>query len=603
MLQRRFILYFAFLLVAIAASAASFQLIQPRNVVEGRNFALTFRLTDGEANPPQAPELPGCKLLFGPSTSTMQSTEIINGRMSSTYSVDYTFTYRAEKAGEVQVPALSVNCEGKTLSSRPATFRILPPDRSQQQSGAPGQSRDVHADDVSSQSPQQISANDLIVRVSFSKSSVYEQEPVVATIKVYTKYDISSFMVTTQPAFEGFLTEELPVDLEVQMEHYNGQNYHTAGLKRLLLYPQRAGKLSVNSGKYDVTIVQYEAVNMGFFRTQRPVERQVTTSSNAATLQVNALPEPKPAGFTGAVGSFSVETTLEPELLRTNEAAVYSYIVKGRGNIKFLSEPTIQFPAGIDAYTPKTDIQAQVVGGTNMSGTFRTDITFVPQEVGNFTIEGTPFVYFDLDSKSYKTIDVADTPIRVLRGNNSAPVTQQTTIDEAIDDILHIKPVKAEKQTHEIDYTFQKTYYWLAYVIVALILIGLIIVYRRYIRLQADVTGRRLAKASRVATKRLKAARNFMDHHENDKFYESVSAALWGYMSDKLSIPASQLTRENISAKLSDYGLGQEQIDGVVSVLDHCEMARFTPNSDADMAEIYQAATTAINNIENVARR
>ncbi len=228
-------------------------------------------------------------------------------------------------------------------------------------------------------------------------------------------------MVTTQPAFEGFLTEELPVNFESQMEHFNGQNYQTAVLKRLLLYPQRPGKLSVNSGKYDVTVVQYETVNMGFFRTQRPIERQVTTSSNAAALQVNALPEPKPAGFSGAVGSFSVETKLEPELLRTNEAAVYSYIVKGRGNIKFLSEPTIQFPSGIDAYTPKTDIQAQVVGGTNMSGTFRTDITFVPQEVGNFTIEGVPFVYFDLDSKSYKTIDVADTPIKVLRGLSSAP--------------------------------------------------------------------------------------------------------------------------------------------------------------------------------------
>lgn len=374
MLQRRFILYLAFVLAALTATAASFQLIPPRNVVEGRNFALTFRLTDGEANPPAAPQLEGCKLLFGPTTSTMQSTEIMNGRMTSTYSIDYTFTYRAEKAGEVHVPALSVNCEGSTLSSKPATFRILPPDRSQQSQGAAG--RDVQADDPSTQSPGRVSADDLIVRVSFSKSSVYEQEPVVATIKVYTKYDISSFMVTTQPAFEGFLTEELPVNLEVQMEHYNGQNYHAAVLKRLLLYPQRAGKLSVNSGKYDVTIVQYETVNMGFFRTQRPVERQVTTSSNAATLQVNALPEPKPAGFTGAVGSFSVETALEPELLRTNEAAVYSYIVKGRGNIKFLAEPTIQFPAGVDAYTPKTDIQAQVVGGTNMSGTFRTDITF-----------------------------------------------------------------------------------------------------------------------------------------------------------------------------------------------------------------------------------
>lgn len=191
----------------------------------------------------------------------------------------------------------------------------------------------------------------------------------------------------------------------------------------------------------------------------------------------------------------------------------------------------------------------------------------------------------------------------MLRGSSSAPATQQTTIDETIDDILHIKPIKAEEQTHELDYTFQKTYYWLAYLVVALILVGLIIVYRRHIRLQADVVGRRLAKASRVATKRLKAARAYMDRHENDKFYEAVSGALWGYMSDKLSIPASQLTRDNISAKLADYGLGREQIDGVVDVLDHCEMARFTPNTDADVAEIYSAATTAINNIENVARR
>ena len=601
MMQRRFILYLAFLLTVLGVSAANFQLMQPRNVVEGRNFALTFRLTDGEANPPAAPELEGCKLLYGPTTSTMQSTEIMNGRMTSTYSIDYTFTYRAEKAGEVHVPAVTVSCEGKSLSSRAATFSILPADRNQQSQG--GYDSGSQSGSASSQASGRISADDLFVRVSFSKSSVYEQEPVVATIKVYTKYDISSFMVTTQPAFEGFLTEELPVNFESQMEHFNGQNYQTAVLKRLLLYPQRPGKLSVNSGKYDVTVVQYETVNMGFVRTQRPIERQVTTSSNAAALQVNALPEPKPAGFSGAVGSFSVETKLEPELLRTNEAAVYSYIVKGRGNIKFLSEPTIQFPSGIDAYTPKTDIQAQVVGGTNMSGTFRTDITFVPQEVGNFTIEGVPFVYFDLDSKSYKSIDVADTPIKVLRGLSSAPAPQQNTIDNTIDDILHIKPINAEDQTFELDYSFRQTYYWLAYLLVALILAGVIIVYRRHIRLQSDVVRRRLAKASRVASKRLKAARTFMDRHENDKFFEAVSGALWGYMSDKLSIPASQLTRDNISAKLSDYGLGQEQISGVVDVLDRCEMARFTPNTDADVAEIYQEATDAINNIENVARR
>ncbi|MDE6121530.1 MAG: BatD family protein, partial [Muribaculaceae bacterium] len=339
--------------------------------------------------------------------STMQSTQIINGKMTSSYSVDFTFMYRADKAGTVHVPELSVTSGGKTLRSRAATFEILPSDNA-------GSRPAVAADDPSTQTPGKISADDLMVVVSFSKNGVFEQEPVVATIKVYTKYDISSFLVTTQPAFEGFLCEELPVNLETSMEHFRGQNYHTAVLKRLLLYPQKSGRLSVNSGKYDVTIVQYEQVNMGFFRTARPVEREVTTSSNVATLQVNPLPEPRPAAFSGAVGSFTVQTSLEPELMRTNEASVYSYTIKGKGNIKYLAEPTVQFPAGIDTYTPKTEIDASIIaGGTNMSGTFRTDFTIVPQEVGSFTIEGEPFVYFDPESKKYVTVDVPDMPIRV----------------------------------------------------------------------------------------------------------------------------------------------------------------------------------------------
>lgn len=274
---------------ALGAQQPSFSLITPRAVVQGRNFTLTFRLSDGEANPPAAPTLDGCTLLYGPSTSTMYNTSIVNGRMTSSSSIDYSFVYKADKPGSVTVPAVSITVEGKKLSSRESNFNILPDDSAPAASGSHG-NRHGHPDDPSSRAPGRIEASDLLVRVFFSKSKVYEQEPVIATIKVYTKYDISSFLVTTQPAFEGFLCEELPVNLEAELEHYNGQNYHTAVLKRLLLYPQKAGKLSVNSGKYDVTLVQQEIVNMGFFRTTRPVERQVTTSSNAATLTVEALP-------------------------------------------------------------------------------------------------------------------------------------------------------------------------------------------------------------------------------------------------------------------------------------------------------------------------
>ncbi|MCM1067295.1 MAG: BatD family protein [Muribaculaceae bacterium] len=584
-----------------AAQQPSFSLIPPRNVVQGRNFSLTFRLSDGDANPPAAPQLKGCTLLYGPAMSTMQSTQIINGRMSTSSSVDFSFTYRADTPGTVDVPEISVSCEGKTLRSRAVSFQILPSDQPQASQGGAPSPGGQQAATPSGQGTGRISADDLLVRVSFSKSSVYEQEPVVATIKVYTKYDISSFLPTTQPAFEGFLCEELPVTLETSIEHYNGQNYHTAVLKRLLLYPQKAGKLSVNSGKYDVTIVQYESVNMGFFRTQRPVEREVTTSSNAATLTVKELPKPAPAGFNGAVGRFNVSTTLEPELMRTNEASVYSYIVKGRGNIKYLSEPGVQFPAGIDAYTPKTEINANVTGGSNMSGTFATLYTIVPQEVGNFTIEGLPFVYFDPETERYETVEVPDTPIKVLRGNSSAAAPQQSTIDNVINDILHIKPIDSERQYHEIDYTFGKTYYWLAYALVALILVLLVVVYRRHIRMKADVSGRKLAKAGRVATKRLREARAAMDAHDSDRFYASVAKALWGYISDKLSISASQLTRDNVAEKLRAYGLPDDATDRVLDVLDQCEMARFTPaHSDAEIAGLYDQATAAIKNIEDV---
>lgn len=601
---KRFVLILSFLIAAIAAMGQTFSIVPPRNVIEGRNFNITFRLSDGEANAPAAPQLDGCTLLYGPTTSTMQSAQIIGGKMTSSYSIDYSFVYRADKAGDVEVPSVSVTSSGKTLKSSPAKFKILPADRPQG-SASQSQQNGVHADDVSTQTPGRVSADDLLVRVFFSKNSVYEQEPVVATIKVYTKYDISSFLVTTQPAFEGFLTEELPVNLETSMEHYNGQNYHTAVLKQLLLYPQRSGKLSVNSGKYDVTIVQYETVNMGFFRTQRPVEREITTSSNAASINVLPLPEPRPAGFNGAVGTFSVETKLDTELLRTNEAAIYSYIIKGRGNIKYLNEPTVQFPAGIDTYTPKTDISANVVGGgSNMSGTYTTDFTFVPQEVGNFTIDGEPFVYFNPDTKKYETIDVPDTPIRVLKGNSAAASVQQTEIDNTIDDILHIKPIKAGDQQATVEYHFQSSFYWLMYALVVLIMVGIVIVYRRHIRLEADVAGRKLAKASRVAVKRLKVAKGHMDRHENDKFYASLAGALWGYLSDKLSIPASQLTRDNISSKLEAYGLDAEKTRDILDILDQCEMARFTPvHSDDEIAEMYAKASAAINSIENAKKR
>ncbi len=599
-LRRFIILLIASVAVLAAAAQASFDLVPPRNVVEGRNFTITFRLSNAEAGEFEAPELDGCRLLYGPAVSTMQSTQIVNGRLSSSRTVDYTFTYRAERAGSVNVPSIALRTDAGTLRSGAARFEILPPDNNSNSDGK--QNGGGRADMTPTQGNGRISADDLLVRVFFSKNSVYEQEPVVATIKVYTKYDISSFLPTVQPAFEGFLTEELPVDMNVSIEHYNGQNYHTAVLKRLLLYPQRSGRLSVNTGKYNVTIVQYETINMGFYRTSRPVEREITTTSNAAAIQVRPLPEPRPADFSGAVGQFSVSVSLDPELMRTNEASIYSYKISGTGNIKYLSPASMEFPTGIETYTPRTNIDAHLIGGgSNMSGTFITDFTIVPMEVGNFTIEGKPLVYFDPAAGEYRTAAVDDMPIRVLRGNGAAGPVEHTNVAHEIDDILHIHASDISQQHSSIHYTFDNPAYWIVYLLAAAALTSTVILYRRRIRLNADARGRRLAKAGRVAAKRLKTAKTAMDAHQPDAFYSSLAAAIWGYLSDKLGITASQLTRDNIAGRLTDYGLTQERTDDILDVLDRCEMARFTPaGSDQEMADIYSKASDAVAAVENV---
>lgn len=338
---------------------------------------------------------------------------------------------------------------------------------------------------------------------------------------------------------------------------------------------------------------------MGFFTTQRPIERQVTTESNMATIDVTPLPEPKPAGFDGAVGRFTVSTDLQPELLRTNEAAVYTYTIKGTGNIRYLKQPDIKFPASIDRYTPKTDIDAKIVGA-NTTGTYKVDYTIVPQEAGKLEIPGTPFVYYDIDRKEYVTLETRSYDLNVAKGSSTSSVVEQREIDKSMNDILHIKP-STDKRHKEISYIFHNGFYWLTFVLAIAILVGIAVIYRRQLKFNADVKGRKHARANRVVSKRLKTARSFMNAHENDKFYAELAKAMWGYISDKLSIAPSQLLRDNIASQLENYGASAQTTEELLSVLDECEMARFTPHhSDQEVAKLYDEAVAAIKNLEDV---
>jgi hypothetical protein len=374
-------------------------------------------------------------------------------------------------------------------------------------------------------------------------------------------------------------------------------------LKRCLLYPQKDGTLTINSGRYDVTLETYEEISNGFFITRRPIEQNITTVSNKVSVNVSPLPKPQPADFSGAVGKFSVSTSLEPQTLRTNEAATFSYVVKGTGNIKYLKTPDLDFGPGVEEYDPESESDAHFTG-SDMSGTFTATYTIVPQQVGEFNLAASKFVYFDPEKRQYVSLDIPAYNRRVAKGTaTAATAVQQTGIDKSMDDILYIKPLKKGELVDEHIRTFNTSLYWLLYALVAAALITTIVVYRRQLKLNADVAGRRTARANRVANKRLKLARNEMQRHNNDAFYTALSAALWGYISDKLGIPSSALTRDNVSEKLAEAGASEELIEKTINVIDDCEMARFTPeHSDTEVSTMYQNATDVINGLEATKR-
>lgn len=605
------ILSLLFLTAFSLAAQTSFQVIPPRNVIAGNRFAVTYRLSNGEGTSLNAPAISGCKLLNPqPGVSTSQSYQIINGQASSSSTVEYTFIYRAEEEGTFTIPAASIMADGKKLTSQPAKFTVLPADKAtqgQQQGGygygygrQPQQS--VHVDDMASQddTSRPISKDDIFVRIILNKSHAYEQEAIECTIKLYTKFQrINSFMMTSPPTFDGFLIEEVDTQAALNaVENYKGQNYVTAVLKKCIIFPQKSGKLTINSGKYDLSVVQIERVSNGWFISGRPVEKDVHLQPFTSTVDITPLPEPRPAGFDNAVGSFTFESRLSPEKLKTGEAASLEYIVTGTGNIKYLHEPKPELPTEFEQFTPKTDYRTRVSGAT-VTGTMVVDYTLVPQSVGTFRIPDQKFIYFDPAKRSYVTLTAPGYTMDIAKGSGTSVSAEQMEIEAKNTDILHIKTgAKNLSKVHQP--VIFNWWYWAVPVLLVLALVTAVLVYGRQVRLNADVAGRRNARANKVARRRLRAAEKFMKARQPEQFYEAMLKAMWGYLGDKLSMPVSQLTRQNILETLLSRGVTQENADKVIEVLDQCEMARYTPDSssEASVEALYEEATRTINSLE-----
>ncbi len=609
MTKTRLIIALALLLATATTHAATFRVQAPTKVEVGGKFRVEYVLEGAEGSNPSFPQLDGANLLYGPSVSTSMSMTSINGKTSTSYSQVFTMLYEATTPGKHSLAPASIMADGKRLSTRATTIEIVPtsgngapsahyPSQSSPYSPPqPGNDPDF-TNPMNQTAGSNVDANDFFVKVTMSKEVVYEQEAVVCLIKLFTRYNVSKFHCTQQPTFNGFLIEELPVNNNTpQLETVNGKRYYTAVLKKCILYPQQSGKLTITSGNYDVQLVQYDVYSTPLGQISQPSPIDIQVKSNSASVNIKPLPEPKPANFSGAVGEFTATSKVEPRSFKTYAPATYSIIVNGTGNLKYIQNPMVTMPREFDTYDPQSKVNLSP-DGDNMSGDVTFEYPFIPQHIGDFEIPDTYFVYFNTSAAQYDSIKVGGSKLKVEKGEGK-PSEHYKLRNMDIRDISTSEMTLSKSQSFFIT----KWWYWLLFAATLLLAIAGLAVYRKIEKAHADTSLMRTRRASKVAQRRLKKAQECLNNHDSNGFYTEALTALWGYLSDKLTIPVSELSKDNIATEMNQFGFPQLHIDDTMAMLENCEFAQYAPSlDDGDMPAVYDKCAQLIDQLEKIKR-
>ena len=583
------------------ADKVSFTASAPDAVVVGDQFRLSYTVTTQKVKDFRAPSIKGFDVLMGPSRSQQSNTQIVNGNVTSTSSITFTYILMANNAGEYTIPGASIIVDGDQMVSNSVRIKVLPQDQ--------GSSNSSSSSSTHSSSGTGVSNQDLFITASASKTNVYEQEAFVLTYKIYTRESNLQLNNAKLPDFKGFHSQEIEMTTNARWtpEHYQGRNYYTTVYRQFVLFPQQSGKLYIDPAQFQMTVgkpVQSDDPFDAFFNGgSNVIEIKKSISTPKIAINVNPLPAGKPADFSGGVGEFNISSSINNKELKTNDAITIKLVISGTGNRKLISNPEIKFPDDFEVYDPKVDNQVRLTR-EGLTGNKVIEYLAIPRHAGTYKIPGVSFSYFDIRSKSYKTLKTEEYVINVEKGaGNADQVIANFTNKEDLkvlgEDIRYIKQNEVTLQPKG-SFFYGSMTYWLFYIIPALAFIIFFIIYRKQAAENANVAKMRTKKANKVATKRMKLAGKLLSENKKDAFYDEVLKALWGYISDKLNIPVSRLSKDNIEEKLRNHGVNEELIKEFLNALNDCEFARFAPGDENQaMDKVYSSSIEVISKMEN----
>ena len=606
----------AFLLTAIFQMSAQnvIRVEAPDVVAVNEQFNVTF-IIEGEKSPSDFQWSSGddFQLVWGPQKGSSSSIQIINGKRSSSHQTTFTYILIPKATGTFQLPVATALLSGDRISSTQASIQVVSDGASSSQSSGKNGGKSSGGGQTSSTGSGEISSNDLFMRLSLSRMEVVIGEPITATLKIYQRANVVGFENAKFPTFNGFWSQEtyVPNNIEFKRESLDDKIYNTAVLRTYVLIPQQSGAITIDPAEL-VCLVNIRTAPStsnslfdSFFQDEyRTIRKRVTTP--AVKVKVNPLPAGQPASFGGGVGNFGISARLTTDNLKTHDAASLVITVSGRGNVALLEEPKVNFPPDFEVYDTKTTENTDKSnGGTSGSKSF--EYPFIPRSHGDFTIDPVEYSYYDVNAGKYVTLRTEPLHVKVAKGKggDSTPVTtvnsgvERKDVKSLADDIRFIftgKPGLSGSGSFFVGSVF----FW---ILLALMILGATSVYlafRKVAAMRADVAGTKNRRATKMAQKRLKLAGEYLDKNLYTAFYEELHKALIGFVSDKLNMDMSEISKDNIASALTEGGVSEEQTKAFTDLLDACEFARYSPDGGNEaMRSHYDAALKVISSIDS----
>lgn len=621
-------------------------------------FQLSFVLQNaGEVSQFSPPSFSGFRVLSGPNQSSQSNISIINGRTQRSTTLQLSYILQPEKKGRLVIQGARVKIGNQTYSSNPVAIQVVPGSvaargYSRQQSNDPfgndptfqamqrqaqhmmqqmqqqmqqvmpqAQMQPESAKDLSSLDEKNL-RNNVFIKVTVDNTHPYVGQQITASYKLYTRLPMN-MNLTQLPSLNGFWSEDfnIPNPPKPTIEVINGKKYQVFLLKKSALFPQHAGQLTLDPAEAEgiVRVIEKSpkqspladdpgfgslfmndpVFNNGFFSRYQYKDVKVKLSSPPVAIHVRPLPAAsQPKSFTGGVGNFTIQTHIDSTILFTGASVNYTFTIKGSGNFKLIGNPVIPFPASLNALDPT--VVDTITGRTpTITGQKTFTYNLSPQQAGTFVIPSFDFSYFDPTTNSYKTLRSAAITIHVKQGTNTTNLTAVSKNGRSKD----IHPIFEEAPSWRANsFLFIiSPWYWSLYLLAFL---AFLIAWYFNSRKNAMEENRALwknKKANKIAWKRLSTARKLLPQKEaHTAFYEEVSKAVWLYLSDKLSIPLSELSKENIAGKLHERNIAAASVDKLQQLLSECEMALYSPGGGQQQRNhTLDTAFELIGSIEN----